>query len=479
KAHIEIELLTKELHIADDEEIEYHEIPLDDVDMSDIEEEEESLDKVVQMLHQKNFMDQQVQSDGCQKNNFASSEIKRYTETLDDFIRNFFIQYELENSLDAFQNDLPEVDDLQSQNIVLNAELHKAQEEIQAYKSSIADFHRLHHKRIAQEKNRLLSDYKKLANKLEQIEPTLKHWQQKYELLMKEKTMITLERDKMIDEKSGSVLDFIHINVALQNNIARNNDDGRKSVQLSSNKALGNYLPNEDRNNPFAENSEKLTSLSSKALSYKAGLSIKAHSMAVSSKNLLLSTSDDRTWKLWSVPSGEHIRTGNGHKDWVADSDFHPNSGDGTIRLWNIDNGQTVRQLKDHTQPVWTCAFHDLGDFLASGSMDQTARLFDLRTVNFVTFKPYTNLLWSCSGDRTISQWDARTGICTQSLYGHMNAGTLFVSCDLDGVVKVWDTRNTRELKTNNFGPSSVQKVVLDARGTTIALAQANGDCKL
>ena len=41
-------------------------------------------------------------------------------------------------------------------------------------------------------------------------------------------------------------------------------------------------------------------------------------------KNILCTTSDDHTWKMWAVPGGEVIMTGEGHTDWVADCDFHP-----------------------------------------------------------------------------------------------------------------------------------------------------------
>ena len=41
-------------------------------------------------------------------------------------------------------------------------------------------------------------------------------------------------------------------------------------------------------------------------------------------KQILATASDDRTWKLWSLPNGELILTGHGHSDWVAGCDFHP-----------------------------------------------------------------------------------------------------------------------------------------------------------
>ena len=41
-------------------------------------------------------------------------------------------------------------------------------------------------------------------------------------------------------------------------------------------------------------------------------------------KPILATTSDDHHWKMWSVPSGEIIMTGEGHTDWVSGCDFHP-----------------------------------------------------------------------------------------------------------------------------------------------------------
>lgn len=45
-------------------------------------------------------------------------------------------------------------------------------------------------------------------------------------------------------------------------------------------------------------------------------------------------------WKMWSIPNGELILTGEGHKSWVSCVDFHPmaanlatSSGDGTVKV--------------------------------------------------------------------------------------------------------------------------------------------------
>merc|ERR1719482_2217604 len=58
------------------------------------------------------------------------------------------------------------------------------------------DFHRMHHKRVVQEKNKLLVDLKRLKRHYEQYEPTLTELRHKYEVAMKEKMLMRLERDR-------------------------------------------------------------------------------------------------------------------------------------------------------------------------------------------------------------------------------------------------------------------------------------------
>lgn len=42
--------------------------------------------------------------------------------------------------------------------------------------------------------------------------------------------------------------------------------------------------------------------------------------------------------------------------------------------------------------------------------------------VNSIQFLSYSNTLVTCSADKTISLWDARTGLCAQTFYGHMHS---------------------------------------------------------
>ena len=55
-------------------------------------------------------------------------------------------------------------------------------------------------------------------------------------------------------------------------------------------------------------------------------------------------------------------------------------SGDSSVKLWSFEQQRCVATYTDHTQAVWGVAFHDLGDFVASCSLDHSARLWDTTT---------------------------------------------------------------------------------------------------
>merc|ERR1712118_493198 len=258
------------------------------------------------------------------------------------------------------------------------------------------DFHRMHHKRVVQEKNRLLSDLKRLKKHYEQYEPTLTELRHKYECAMKEKMLMRLERDR-----------FAAKNETLQKQIAQyeakdegHDDEEKLQVTTKSKKTRDTFHPR---------------------------------------LQVIGTASDDHTWKLWSSPNGELVMSGEGHKDWVSDIQFHPKgnivattSGDATVKLWDMVKEGCTHTFADHPQAVWPCAFHDQGDFLVTSSMDHTTKIFDLNSVrcrqtlrghvdsvNHVTFQPSSNNLCTCSGDKTVSLCDIRSGLCIQTFYGY------------------------------------------------------------
>ncbi|KAI8619198.1 WD40-repeat-containing domain protein [Chytriomyces sp. MP71] len=541
-----------------DDDFGYNEVAAEEFEELTDSDEDETLEKAIRTMNETVFLGN-AEAAASKADEKSKESLTKRPEVVDDFIRNYLSSKGLFKSLEAFQNEWYEfqqkgslsledrviVPDVYIKNQELSDSIQKLRIDVDNYKEIASkaratydklrkerDFHRMHHKRVVQEKNRLIGDIKRLKKHYEAYEPTLKNLRNRYEVAMKEKMLVKLERDRI----AGRVAVLEQAGSPAINNTKERKGSGKKekttktattsntgaaaavgttatAVPLLPKKVSKVYeamLPAEDRTNLYATSELP----AAKVERMKQLHSVRAHSMAVSAikfhpkKMILATVSDDKLWKMWAFPSGELIMSGEGHKDWIADCDFHPKgahlataSGDGTCKIWDFGKGLATLTLADHTQAVWSCAFHDQGDFVATCSMDHTAKLWDVNvgkcrqtfrghadSVNHVGFVPFSNTLYTCSGDKTLSLWDARTGLCSQTLYGHLNAinhvtftmrGDMVASCDSDGIVKFWDIRNVSELASIDFGPHAANRLAFDPAGSVLAVGSNDGTTKM
>ena len=81
----------------------------------------------------------------------------------------------------------------------------------------------------------------------------------------------------------------------------------------------------------------------------------------------IASGSGDHTIRLWDVSTGKNIRTRTGHADSVYSVAFSP-------------DGKNIRTITRHRGPVYSVAFSPDGNTIATGSADDTIRLWEVST---------------------------------------------------------------------------------------------------
>ena len=515
----------------EDDDFKYETVP--EENFGDDDDDDEDISEALASLQ----FNKQKTSDNDATQSLPATVTQVRPSVVDDFIRNFLIKAGLKRSLEAFNIEwyefqakgklsaelatpVPDIylrnEELFEQTRVLRDQVEKMREisgKAQATWDKFRkerDFHRMHHKRVVQEKNKLIDDLKRLRDHLRSYEPTIDELKRRHEVAMKEKMMIRLERDRL--KARVKVLDEQVAGLSMTKEKEREiKEEAAKARSATRSVRKHALFPSEDSVvNPFTEvefDPAKIDSFANRKTS-------KGHVNAISAcafhpkKPIFATASDDETWKLWTVPGCELVMSGEGHTSWLSDLHFHPHgshlvtsSGDSTVKVWEFAQAKCTHTFFDHTQAVWGCEIHFGGDFVVSCSMDHTIRVWDLLagkcrqtlrghvdSVNAVAWQPYSSNVCSASGDKTVSMWDARAGLCVQTLYGHSNSvnhlkvsnrGDMIVSSDADGVVKVWDVRMVAELGTIDVGQHPVNKLALDRGGLRAAAASDDGTIKI
>ena len=213
-----------------------------------------------------------------------------------------------------------------------------------------------------------------------------------------------------------------------------------------------------------------------------------------------VSTTTAQDYMQMNLPEGAKIRLGKGTIQVLAYSPDGAQLAVATrIGVWlsDAETGEVLNLIVGHTAAVQCMAFSPDGRTLATGSLDETARLWDVNTaqpihtlrghtagVTSVAFSPDGRTLATGSDGEptTVRLWDVDTGIHIRTLRGHTGTvnsmvfnpdGRTLATGSLDETVRLWDARTGVPLQT--LTRQEVASIAFSPDGRTLVIGSWRG----
>lgn len=177
-------------------------------------------------------------------------------------------------------------------------------------------------------------------------------------------------------------------------------------------------------------------------------------------------------------------------------------SEDKTVRLWSLDLWQCVVAYRGHDTPVWDIAWGPFGHYFATAGHDKTARLWVTdrirqqrifaghdRDVDCVCFHPNSAYVFTGSSDRTVRMWAVTTGNAVRMFTGHTGNitalacspdGKILASADDQGCILLWDLAPGRLLKRmRGHGKGGIWSLSWSVESTVLVSGGADGTVRI
>lgn len=177
-------------------------------------------------------------------------------------------------------------------------------------------------------------------------------------------------------------------------------------------------------------------------------------------------------------------------------------SADRTIRLWSLDTWQCLVVYKGHDRPVWDLRWGPFGHYFVSGGSDRTARLWLTdhirqqrifaghdQDVDCVCFHPNSAYVFTASSDKTVRMWAITTGNAVRMFTGHTGNvtamecsrdGKILASADDAGSIFLWDLAPGRLLKRmRGHGKGGIWSLSWSVESTVLVSGGADGTVRI
>jgi WD40 repeat protein/serine/threonine protein kinase len=178
--------------------------------------------------------------------------------------------------------------------------------------------------------------------------------------------------------------------------------------------------------------------------------------------------------KVWEATSHRELFELTGHRFWVPNLDFSPDSkilatpdGEGLVKLWDLESRKEIRSLAGHSGIAFSVTFSPVGQILATADQRGTIILWNWATGNVLrvltghrsliydlAISRDGKLLASAGQDHTARIWDLEKGEQVARFLGHFGRvwtvdfspdGQTLVTASLDNTVRFWRVAAKRE----------------------------------
>jgi WD40 repeat protein/serine/threonine protein kinase/DNA-binding XRE family transcriptional regulator len=220
--------------------------------------------------------------------------------------------------------------------------------------------------------------------------------------------------------------------------------------------------------------------------------------------------SRDKTVKIWNAKTGDELFTLPGFTFLVQRIAFSPdgtrllvnrgteNEFDATV--WDLATRTELLTLH-HDALVFGVAYSPDGKYIATGSADGVAKIWEAKTGNllhvlsghtaliqWIAFSPDAKRLATASEDGTAKVWDVATGKTLLTLSLHTGVvwgvafspdGSLLATVSNDGTAKIWEAATGHELFTLTGHTGPVFSVAFSPDGQRLATASVDRTVKI
>ena len=214
----------------------------------------------------------------------------------------------------------------------------------------------------------------------------------------------------------------------------------------------------------------------------------------------IVTTSRDRTVRIWDAATGGEIVVMRGHEGSVRTAVFSPDSSrvvsaskDHTARIWDATTGKEIAVLRGHETDVSCADFSPDGSKVVTASWDNSVRIWDVAraeeimvlrghelAVRLAVFSPDGTRVVTASNDLTARIWDVATGREIRVLQGHQAQvntavfspdGKRIVTASYDTTARVWDAETGEELMVLRGQQNWLSSAAFSPDGTRIVTA--------